>query len=447
MKSPSNYFRSKPPGSEVDNPEVQDRNLTHLALIIIFGIFATTLPQPQVLGKLPLQYILKNDIHVTKTQMASFFFACGLAWYFKPFAGILTDAFPLFRTRRRWYMLIASFLAMLSWISILFVPKTYSALLYTTIVINVFMVIASTVTGAYLVEAGQAIKATGRLTALRQLVQNFCTLINGPIGGLLATTAVASKSLGTTGLVNGGLVLSIFPIAYVFLREKPVEKVGADVVLSNAGTQLGKIFTSGTLWFALLFIGLYYFSPGFSTPLFYRQTDEFKFTPEQIGLFGTYSGAAGIVAALLYGYLIKRVNIRFLIFGGILMAGLGTFLYLFYSPNYTVARLIETQNGFFGTLAEVSLMDLAARATPRGCEGLGYSLILSMRNVALFGADIVGSKLSDAKWPFAWLVFLNAGTTLFVLVFLPFLPGKIMRGKDQPDAQFESDAGAEPTVA
>jgi len=34
--------------------------------------------------------------------------------------------------------------------------------------------------GAYLVEAGQAIKATGRLTALRQLVTSFCSLVNGP---------------------------------------------------------------------------------------------------------------------------------------------------------------------------------------------------------------------------------------------------------------------------
>lgn len=70
------------------------RNLRALGLIIIFGIFATTMAQPQVLGRLPLQFLLKNDVHVTREQMAEFFFWCGLAWYLKPFAGILTDAFP-----------------------------------------------------------------------------------------------------------------------------------------------------------------------------------------------------------------------------------------------------------------------------------------------------------------------------------------------------------------
>jgi hypothetical protein len=77
-------------------------------------------------------------------------------------------------------------------------------------------------------------------------------------------------------------------------------------------------------------------------------------------------------------------------------------------------------------------MDLAARATPKGCEGLGYSLMLSIRNVALFGADIVGSHLADHKWPFASLVYLNAGTTAIVLVLLPFMPAALMHTKDQP---------------
>src|SRR6516164_6745564 len=92
-----------------------DRNLLHLGLVIIFGIAATTLPQPQALGRLPLQFLLKNEVSVTREQMAAFFFWCGLAWYLKPFAGILTDAFPLFRTRRRHYLLFSSVLACVSW--------------------------------------------------------------------------------------------------------------------------------------------------------------------------------------------------------------------------------------------------------------------------------------------------------------------------------------------
>src|SRR5271165_5297827 len=156
--------------SDVLRTKVEDRNLLHLALIIVFGIFATTLPQPQALGKLPLQFLLKNEVGVTREQMAAFFFWCGLAWYLKPFAGILTDAFPLFRTRRRHYLLFSSALTALSWIGMGFLPHTYASLLLGAMIVNLFMVMASTVTGAYLVEAGQRMSATGRLTALRMVV-------------------------------------------------------------------------------------------------------------------------------------------------------------------------------------------------------------------------------------------------------------------------------------
>jgi hypothetical protein len=120
-------------------------------------------------------------------------------------------------------------------------------------------------------------------------------------------------------------------------------------------------------------------------------------------------------------------------------AAAGTLLYLFYS-NWTRAIFIESQNGFFFSLAELALLDLAARATPRGCEGLGYSLMLSVRNVALFGADIVGSHLADNKWPFSTLVYLNSGTTAIVLLLLPFLPAALMQSKDKAASTTEPNA-------
>ena len=45
----------------------------------------------------------------------------------------------------------------------------------------------------------------------------------------------------------------------------------------------------------------------------------------------------------------------------------GTLLFLFYS-SWTRAVPIESQNGLFFGFAEVALIDLAARATPKGCE-------------------------------------------------------------------------------
>jgi hypothetical protein len=403
---------------------VDKHNLLPLGLIIVFGIFASTLPQTSGLGKLPLQFLLKNDVHVSREQMAAFFFWCGLAWYLKPVAGILTDAFPFFGTRRRHYLLFSSVLAALSWIGMGFLPHTYGALLCGAMTVELFLVMTSTVIGGFLVEAGQRMGATGRLTALRMFAFNFCTLVQGPLGGLLATAGF----MWAAG-ANAVFPLTIFPIAYIFLKEQRAAQQRSGVVLQNAGQQLKTILRSKDLWMALLFIALFYFSPGFSTPLFYKQTDELHFSKQAIGNLGVFSGAFAILAAILYGQLIKRVHIRILLFIGVATAASGTLLYLFYS-TWTRALFIESQNGLFFGFAELAILDLAARATPKGCEGLGYSLMLSIRNVALFGADVVGSYLADHKWPFANLVYLNAGTTAIVLILLPLLPAALMRSKD-----------------
>jgi MFS family permease len=404
--------------------KVHKRNLLPLRLIIVFGIFASTLPQPLVLGRLPLQFLLKNDVHVTREQMSAFFFWCTLAWYLKPFAGILTDAFPIFGTRRRHYLLFSSVLTALSWIGMGFLPPKYGTLLCGAMAVNLFMVMVSTVTGAFLVEAGQRVSATGRLTALRMFVSNFCGLIQGPLGGLLATAGF----MWATG-ANAVFALTIFPIAYIFLKEQPATQQRSNVVLKNARQQLKTIIRSKDLWMALLFITLFYFSPGFSTPLFYKQTDELHFSKQAIGNLGVFSGGFAILAAILYSQLIKRVHIRFLLFIGVATAAAGTLIYLFYS-TWTRALLIESQNGFFFGLAELAILDLAARATPKGCEGLGYSLMLSLSNVASSGADVVGSYLADHHWQFADLVYLNAGTTAIVLILLPVLPATLMQSKD-----------------
>ena len=173
------------PPTEPEN----NRTLLTAAIVIVVGVIATTLAQPQVLARIPLQNLLKNELHVDRSANAAFFFWAGLAWYFKPFAGIFTDAFPILGSRRKSYILISTTLAVLSWIGLCVTPHEYSKLLWMCIFINAFMVVASTVIGGYMVEIAQAKSASGRLTAVRQFVQQGCSIINGPSAGYLASIA------------------------------------------------------------------------------------------------------------------------------------------------------------------------------------------------------------------------------------------------------------------
>ena len=76
-------------------------------------------------------------------------------------------------------------------------------------------------------------------------------------------------------------------------------------------------------------------------------------------------------------------------------------------------------------------MDLAVRSTPRGCEALGFSLMMSIRNFGLALGDVIGSKMmDDCHWSFNSLVLINAATTAVIMIFIPFLPRSIMSRKE-----------------
>src|SRR5579864_8399905 len=107
--------------------------LLYAAIVIVIGVLGTTLAQPQVLGRIPLQNLLKNELHVDRSANAAFFFWMGFAWYLKPFFGIITDAFPLFGSRRKSYMLIGAVLGTISWAGLYFTPHQYSKLLWVCV--------------------------------------------------------------------------------------------------------------------------------------------------------------------------------------------------------------------------------------------------------------------------------------------------------------------------
>jgi carbon starvation protein CstA len=76
-------------------------------------------------------------------------------------------------------------------------------------------------------------------------------------------------------------------------------------------------------------------------------------------------------------------------------------------------------------------MDLAVRSTPRGCEALGFALMMSIRNFGISMSDVVGSKMMDQyHFSFDSLVIINAATTTVILLFIPFLPREIILRKE-----------------
>jgi len=394
-----------------------------MLLLVGVGLFVTTLGNPLWLapgvpvGGLPLNYLLKERLGMDATAIATFFSMVGLPWFLKPIAGILCDGFPIFGTRRRHYLLLASAIACVLWLVVGLVEPSRGLLLGLLFVLSTAVMLASTATGGLLVEAGQRHGATGRLSALRIGIMRVSDLAIGPLGGWLA-----GGTLLLLGVLGAGLQAFLFLAVFALLREAPGESTRAGWPTGGLRAQARIIGRSRPLLAAAVLVFLVMAEPGFGTPLFFHQTDELGFSTEFIGLTGAVGAAAGIVGAVLYGRFCLRQALPRILAAGIVCHAIGTLVYLKYDSQQ-VAVIVAVLSGLFLALSTLPLLDLAARATPRGSEALGYALMASVMNLAILVSNLAGSWLySGIGLTFRSLVWVNSGTTLLVLFAIPFLP-------------------------
>lgn len=418
------------------------RALLFASVVIVVGVLGTTLGQPQVLGRIPIQNLLKNELHVDRAANAAFFFWMGFAWYFKPIFGIVTDAFPLFGSRRRSYMIAGAVLATLAWAGLYYTPHQYNRLLWSCVAINLCMMCTSTVVGGYMVETAQAVSGSGRLTSVRNFVEQFSYIITGPTAGFLGSIA-----FGYTTMACGGVVFLVVPAAVWFLYERR-RKINRQELFSNAGKQLVKIGRAKSMWAAAGFMALFYTAPGLATAVFYKQQNDLHLNTQGQGFLLFLSGTFGVLAATLYGvYGARRFTLRTLLLWCVALGTLANVGYLFYTSVFN-ARIIDSFNGFGYTLAEVAMMDLAVRATPSGSEGLGFSLMMSVRNFCLFGSDWIGSKLLDSyHLQFNTLVIANSVMSALIVPLVFLLPMVIVNTRDAQAANADVELSTAPTRA
>jgi predicted MFS family arabinose efflux permease len=455
-------------------------SLRDYSILVAAGAFATTFAQLRILAKLPVTFLLKDHFHLESEAVALFFFWATFAWNVKPIAGLLSDAFPLFGTRRRHYMMLGSAFAGVFWVLMGASASDYGRLFVFAIALNVATVFASTVMGGLMVEAGQAFAAPGRISSLRQVVQSVSQVIAPLLGGYLATvafgwtTGIAAATVIALAIVTFlrlreprvvpvaaadvpagpgrgdyrlggvtiGIVLGLAALGTFLFRREDTQGIGTSLfalvgmfllilaiiylptrnaVLVRAQGQLAQIFRSRTLWIAGGMILLIYTVPGLYTVLTYRQTDVLHFTKPFIGAMESMEAGAGLASAAVYVLVCRRFNLRTLLIVGVGGNASATLLYLLY--NHQTAPLVHIVTGFCVIMSELAVMDLAVRSTPRGCEALGFALMMSMRNFGIGLSDVLATTLVDrAHVQFNSLVLMNTGTTLVILLLLPLLP-------------------------
>jgi MFS family permease len=404
-----------PPTDRAHDHRLVDRLLWFFALVyIVEGL-------GQVVGLVsqPLTYYLKQVHGWTPLQVTAFFTVFNLPWVIKPLYGLVSDFLPLLGYRRKSYLLIANAagIAGFLWVTQI---ETPSVLVFALMVTAYAMAISSTLCGAVLVENGQKLRESGRFVNQQWLWFNVAAMAAAIVGGQLVQHLPPASALHVAAAIVG-----VSPIAVIAgtLFLIPEQKVAINLAgMRETARGLVAAFSRRELWVIAVFIFLYYFSPGFATPLYYHMTDHLKFSQGYIGILGSIASAGWVIGALLYRRVLGGLTLKGLLNVSIAFGTVTTLAYLLLF-NESSAAALNFFSGFSAMLATVATLTLAADYCPPRAEGFAFAVLMSIINLATTLADNVGAFLYTNMFGgnLTPLVIVSAAFTAFAFVLVPLL--------------------------
>jgi len=370
----------------------------------------------QGMWNLPVQTltVVLKERGLSSSAVADFFLISTIPWLIKPAYGLLSDFVPLFGRRRKSYFLVTSGVASLAGFAIaLSAQPSYwrLALLYTAMGFG--LAFTDVLTDAVMVEAGKPRGLTGAFQAVQWAAISVATLVGGVLGGDLAER----RSLHWAFFLAAGFPLISFVMAARYLREPRVRFDAA--AFRATWISIRAAATHRDVWAVAAFIFFYDFNPSFGPAFLYYQTDVLHFSQRFIGALTSLQAVTGIVGAIVYAPLSRRVPLRRLIVASIGLAVASTLGYLAYRGPVS-ALIIDGLWGGIAMIVQLSILDLAAKACPKGVEGTFFALYASIYNGAVQLSTNVGSRLYDTLG-YTPLVLISAALTALVWVLVPFV--------------------------
>jgi MFS family permease len=366
----------------------------------------------------PLVYFLKQTQGWDTVTISVSLAVLDLPWIIKPLWGAISDFVPLFGYRRRPYLVIANVAGVFAfaWVATL---HTASALVPALTVTAVAMAISSTLCGALLVETGQKHNASARFVNQQWLWFNIAQMLSVLLAGALIEIMSPIGALHTAAWIAAAAPLSI--IASVWLVQEPRARIDLAALRQHFAALLSA-FRSRNLWFVAGFLFLYYFSPGFGTPLYFQMSDRLGFSQGFIGALASISAGGWILGGLLFKWKLHRLSgpalLRLSILGGVVTTL--SYLLLFGEASAVVIWLLS---GVAGMIATVATISLAADACPEGAEGFAYAGMMSIINLATPLSDTLSSALYEHVFHqhLVPLILISAAATGLVFFLIPLM--------------------------
>ncbi len=394
-----------PPGS---GSTMQWEVLAYFAILNI----AVGLGSPLGIAAIPINYFLKDRLHLTPVQMALFLAFASIPVSAGFVFGFIRDRWRSENWGDRQYLFACGLIAAGGYLWLAATTIDYLKLLALVFVVVIAFVMIFSSAQALMTGVAQAYGMTGRLSVVFSFGYFTPAVISALAGGWL----VAHASVSGTFLIAG--VVTIVIAMQAFWRLKAASDFESDLGPREKGfAAVMRLIRHRPLWPAAAIYFLWNFGPGWGTPMFYHLTEHVGISSELFGTFTALQSLFFLPTSLLYGYLCTRVPLSRLLWWGTIVAILqGPIMWLALGPISTI--VVAILYGLFGGFATAAYIDLIMRSCPKGLEGTAMMMAnTSMFALAGSSGNLLGSWIYS-KGGFASAVII---TTLATAVIVPLL--------------------------
>ncbi|MCS6927773.1 MAG: MFS transporter, partial [Candidatus Binatia bacterium] len=330
------------------------------------------------LAQQPVLYLLKEEMHLSATQVGLFFALLSLGWTIKPFYGLLSDLCPLAGFHRKSYLLCMSAVGTGSWLALSLLPPQYALVLLLLTLCAVTLAFCDVMIDALMVATGRPLGLTGSFQAVQWIAISLAFTVAQLGGGYLATYAVPQHVF----LLSASFPLTTFLATLRYVRE-PRRQSERDS-LRGTRSALWQAARSRRLWVVMGFLFFWNFSPSLATPLVYYQVDVLQFSKVFVGTLGALHHAAGILGALVFLLYCRTLPLDTLLYGAVGLGVAATLSFLgLLGPKTAV--VIFAVSGAISQFTHLAVLDLAARSCPARVEGTVFALLMSSLNLGRAG--------------------------------------------------------------
>ena len=414
------------------------------------------------LSRLAVSFFLKDDIALSPAEVSALMGIAALPWTIKPVFGFLSDGLPIFRYRRRPYLILSGILGAIAWISMATIVSTPLAATAAILLSSVSVAISDVIVDSLVVERARS-EDQGDAGTLQSLAWGSSAvggLLTAYVGGLLLEHTSNQVVFGITATFP----LIVSAVAWLIAEDPVTEKSNLKVVIDQVKLLKGAV-SQKAIWMPALFLFLWQSTPTADSAFFFFSTNELGFEPEFLGRVRLVTNFASLVGIWIFQRFLKEVSFR-KIFGWstVISATLGmTALLLVTHAN----RSLGIADQWFalgdslvltvaGQIAFMPVLVLSARLCPPGVEATLFALLMSVVNLAGLISHELGAlvthwlQVTETDFTNLWiLVLLTNFSTLLPLPLLGLLPkaSAVEPEAAKPEDTLELESAGSPILA